>query len=723
MIKIMDDTLSLTNLVSDSTNGLGQIEPTSFFADRELNGIDELTFTSLVTDKHFSDLKVGGIVKAKVDDNRGEQLFRIYFISKAINNEVEVRCQHITYDLTKVVVSPFQATGATLVKDNMVSHIIGSYPFTMSTDISNTASTFKLDIPRSFRECLGGYEGSLLDVFRGEYLFDNLNVGMNTRLGSDNGVRISYGKNLTDFRQEENNESVYTSVIGFATVDDVTYVGNVYHKVASTYPKVKIVDFSSDYESGDVPTTAELTTKATTYAANNDIEVPNVNLTISFVPLYQTEEYRNIAPLERVSLGDTVHVFFEKLNVEASARVIKTRWNGLLEKYDEIELGSAKSNLNSIINDAVDSAKSDILSAIDIDTSEFDEKMDTLSQLITNGLGLYFTKQALISGGYRYIIHNQPLLAQSDVQYYMSASGIMVSNDYGQTWQAGYDISTGTLLTQALSAITLEALSIYGSTIRGSQIIFGDPSDQYITAQAYEDGQGNEGILFDGTGHILFRPIGSFDVRNYNTNLLERNRFRIFHSSTTSTSYLDNFVVYNGAELRANRFYMSADSSTRSIELYNQNDTGSSYANRMQLVRTSTYNAIYLYNYFFNQTYTSNALSMSSNATENDVQLGNGYIANKGGYSNYLRLHTETNLNTLRLENYNPSGTRINYLEMNAGSNNSFYIGTNDDIELIAGDTIRLRATDKVRIYGDLYINGTDKVLVDSNGHLYIDTK
>ncbi|MBR3003992.1 MAG: phage tail protein, partial [Lachnospiraceae bacterium] len=82
-----------------------------------------------------------------------------------------------------------------------------------------------------FRECLGGWEGSVLDVFRCEYEWDNLTVKMYARRGADNGVRIAYGKNLTDFVQEQNNENVYDGVYGYAVVDEVTYEASNYFNI------------------------------------------------------------------------------------------------------------------------------------------------------------------------------------------------------------------------------------------------------------------------------------------------------------------------------------------------------------------------------------------------------------------------------------------------------------------------------------------------------------
>lgn len=506
MIRIMNTSKALDVLVTDNTNGLGQITPIEAIVTEELNGVYEASISVSATDKHFGDLSVGGILKMPVNEAGNEQLFRINAITKPMNSICTLECSHISYDLNKIAVKPFTSTGAVATKNAMMSNMIGSYPFTMTTDMTNTTSKFTLDIPRSFRECLGGYEGSLLDVFRGEYEYDNLTVKMLAHRGTDNGVRISYGKNLTDFVQDEQMDNVYTSVLGYAVVNDTTYTGNVYHKISATYPKVMIVDFSSDYETEATPTTAELTAKARAYAEANDIEVPKVNMEISFVPLYQTEEYKNIASLERVSLGDTVHVYFEKLGVEASARVIRTEWNVLLNRYESVELGEAKANLNTIINEATQQAKSDVAQ----DQGFLEGQLNQMASLIINGLGLHRTLVATEGGGYRIYLHNKETLAQSDTQYIFTSEGFLVSTDYGQTWNAGFD-SQGNAVLNSLATITLKALEINGGTITGSTIIFGNPDRLHITAQTNSN---VTGIEFVGNGTIDFQSTNRYKVLN-----------------------------------------------------------------------------------------------------------------------------------------------------------------------------------------------------------------
>ena len=611
-------------------------------------------------------------------------------------------------------VRPFSVTGAVNTKNAMLNNMIGSYPFTMTTNINNNTSNFILDIPRSFRECLGGYEGSILDVFRPEYEWDNLTVKMLAKRGSDEGVRISYGKNLTDFTQEENIESVYTAVLGFARINDITYLGNVYNKVTTSMPKVLIVDFSEKYSEESLPTTAKLTTDARTYATNNSIEVPNVSLTISFVSLYQTEEYKNIAPLERVRLGDTVHVYFEKLDVEASARVVKTIWNCNLNKYDSVELGNAKANLKQIIDSSISGVKEDIINSLDLDTAYLENELNDMATLIINGLGLHRTLVPVATGGYRMYLHNKPTLAESDTQYMIGASGFVVSTDYGATWNAGFD-SQGNAVVNSLSTIVLKALEIYGS-----YLCFGDyPNGKYIEASTYSTSNVQQGVSFDGTGTIRMRPKDQFLVENiynygtttryynriemnksdgdansilianydntYNTNLQSNYLYMSAHASSSNTYnrlLLINFATHTQARVEANSVRMYAYTN-RNLNLYQNNKVDTSqYANRIVLehddrnaTATERFISTNILNFAYAADRTSNEILLKSTSIEHYVAVSNKFLVS--AYDcNLLELVThhnsestdpDENLNRISLTNkrFN-SNVVANYFEMKA---------------------------------------------------------
>lgn len=743
-MKILDNTKSLSTLVADNSNGLGQIQPLSCVVTEELNGIYELDFTVNVNDRHYADLKNSGLVKVTVGDG-SEQIFRIYKIDEPINMISSVHCQHITYDLSKVVVKPFTATGAVNIKNQLVANMLGSYPFSTWTDISNTTSTFTNDIPRYFRECLGGYEGSVLDVLRPEYEWDNLTVKLHARRGSDNGVRISYGKNLIDYSQEQNNENVYDGVYGYAVVDEVTYKADSYfNKTGATYPRILNVDFSSDYESGQVPTSAELLQKATTYAQNNSIEVPSINIKIEFVPLWQTEEYKNILPLERVSLGDTVHVYFDKLNVEASSRVIKTEWNVLTNKYDSIELGDAKANLNTIINDSVSTAVDEAVSNMDIDVGYIEDDLNDMAKLIINGLGLYFTRESLPSGGYRFYLHNEPQLADSDVRYYMSASGLMVTTDGGQTWTTGYNPQTGEMILQALSTITLRALEIYGSTIT-----FGDINDKYITASVYSSNNVAQGVSFDGSGTVRFQPQEQFIVynktvgsnSNYNTFVMNKNGSASQNSisltnyddqnSYRSANYINLNAHYNSTSnllsimnrdtinnVNANSYSLSANGSSTIITMLNNKAGTSSNANVFSLRSDGRNNAFYFRNYQYeNPTTIGNEVYAETTTARNYMRLINISMGSSAtNWANQIEFFAKTNGNELILNNYNQSAVPKNYIKLSS-IDNMIHMYSSSDIYIQSGGAVRINSSntqdvtissaDSLKLsYSKLYFNG-----------------
>ena len=717
-MKILDNTKSLSTLVADNSNGLGQIQPLSCTVTEELNGIYELDFTVNVNDRHYADLKNSGLVKVTVGDG-SEQIFRIYKIDEPINMISSVHCQHITYDLSKVVVKPFTATGAVNIKNQLVSNMLGSYPFSTWTDITNTTSTFTNDIPRYFRECLGGYEGSVLDVLRPEYEWDNLTVKLHARRGSDNGVRISYGKNLIDYSQEQNNENVYDGVYGYAVVDEQEYHATTYYnKTGATYPRILNVDFSSDYESGQVPTSAELLQKATTYAQNNSIEVPSINIKIDFIPLWQTEEYKNILPLERVSLGDTVHVYFDKLNVEASSRVIKTEWNVLTNKYDSIELGDAKANLNTIINDSVSTAVDEAVSNMDIDVGWLDTKAENMFKLIANGVGLHITKD---SQG-RIILHNDEDISQSKYQYMITAQGFMMSDDYGQegSWRSGWTTS-GDAYMNSLSTITLRALDIYGATINGTIINFGDLADKYITAKAYNNSSDvPQGITFDGSGTVRFRPQTEFLVQNIDADENVFNYFDMHHQSNQNKVNLYNYK-YDDTTKSANFISMISNAVNQVFTIGNKNKNVATNPNANQIHMGSfTYStSMTLSNNNYNAELSSNSLELRSESTFNRTYLRNYTLDGTYNANEFKMVCDSTDGNSISLVNKNNANNIINELQMKSDGTTLLHSAStitikgdgridinsagNQDLRLISADDIHINPQGFIEVNG-IYI-------------------
>lgn len=350
-----------------TSNGLGALpDAASCIVTEERNGGYEVEMEYPLTGSHFQDIQKRRILYVKPNPYDDPQPFRIYSITKPINGIVTVHAAHLSYDTSGSIVKlfPADAGSASAAMSYLKNFSVPSTPFTFFTNVGKSG-TMSVPKPSSIRSLLGGSDGSILDTFGGEYLFDKWNISLLESRGTDRGVTIRYGKNMTDLEQEENDTDFYTGVYPFwySESEDGGLVtlsaNNGIVNASGTYDFVKIMpldlsseDFSKETTDSEgyvttieKPTEAELLAAAKKYISDNKIGVPKVSLDVSFVMLAQTEEYKNFARLETVKLCDTVTVEFEKLGVKTTAKCIKTVYNVLTGKYNSIELGEPKSSL------------------------------------------------------------------------------------------------------------------------------------------------------------------------------------------------------------------------------------------------------------------------------------------------------------------------------------------------------------------------------------------
>lgn len=361
MANIMMPVLYEATETAFNTDGLGVLrDAVSCLVTEERNGAFELTMEYPIGGLHYAELRNDRIVRAKPNETDGPQPFRIYRISRPMNGLVTVDAEHISYKLNAIPVAGFRASGnAHSALDALLRAAVAPTGFTAASDISTSANTEILE-PCSVRSCLGGREGSILDRWGGEYRFDNFRIELRASRGQDSGVVIEYGKNLTDVTQEESIDSMYTAVMPYArkTVNETEqyyYIPERYiaarSAAAFAFPRILPVDFSERFGEEETPTEGRLRELARAYIENNDVGVPKVSVKVCFVPLWQTEEYKDVALLERVNLCDTVTVRFPKLGVDATAKVVKTVYDVLKARYESIELGEARSKFTDSVKD------------------------------------------------------------------------------------------------------------------------------------------------------------------------------------------------------------------------------------------------------------------------------------------------------------------------------------------------------------------------------------
>lgn len=335
---------------SFETQGLGALtEAISCEITEAINGEYELAMTYPASGRRYADIKNRCIIYAKPDPYRAGQPFRIYRITKPMNGVVAVYARHISYDLSGVPVLPFEASNAPAAMQGLGEHAAIQSPFTFSSTVEGSGS-FTVAVPVSTRAAIGDGDGSILSVFGGELEWDGFTVRLLARRGQDTGVRIAYGKNLTGIEQDENIQNMLTGIIGYwADSESGTVVTSPVVKAPGTYDfdRIGTVDFSSDFD--EKPTANALAQKASEYIEANGIGVPEVSISVSWVQLEQYAGGEGLSLLERVTLGDTVTVEFPALGVDATARVVKTVYDALRDRYTSAEIGSIQANIADTI--------------------------------------------------------------------------------------------------------------------------------------------------------------------------------------------------------------------------------------------------------------------------------------------------------------------------------------------------------------------------------------
>lgn len=340
-----------------TTNGIGLLtDAVSCTVTEERNGAYEATLIYPAKGHLAEYIAEDAIIKAKANDTDEPQLFRIYKSGKQIGSNTTWNAEHISYELTGNPVERFSISGvnAEQALNRLLAAAVFKHKYTAASDITTVNKTSIADVV-SVRKALGGVEGSILDTWGGEYHFNNYRIELLKARGADNGVTIEYGKNLTDAKQERNIANIVTAIFPYAKYTPEGEESEVYvslkektlvHAGAAdyAYKRCEIVDFSSEWESGTIITEDMLRAKAEAYLEKISTE-PDINITLSYAQLKKTKDYKNIQVMESVALCDTVTVRIDKLQIEATAKIVKAKYDSLKEHYDTMEIGSVRTNL------------------------------------------------------------------------------------------------------------------------------------------------------------------------------------------------------------------------------------------------------------------------------------------------------------------------------------------------------------------------------------------
>lgn len=450
-----------SNETAFTSNGIGRLaDATKCEVTEERNGQYELVMQYPVGGKMYDQIACGKYIYTTHDESKVPQAFQIYRISAPLEGEVTINAWHISYALNSIIVEPYTASSCTEAIAGIGTNSMNTNPFTFWTDKSVTAN-FSLRIPTPARSVLGGVQGSILDVYgTGEYEFDMYTVKLHLNRGQNRGVSIRYGKNLTKLDQQLDASNVYNSCVPYWANDEVTVISeSIITRTGETPGRTIVMDLSGDFE--EPPTVAELEAAAQTKIDASDNYTLTENIKIDFVALWQTEEYKSLASLQRIYLCDTVNIFYEKLGINLTAKCIKVVYDSLRERYVLMELGEPQVSLAQQIQSGVAQEIGATLANVPT-KSMMQDAISRATALIVGGYGGYIKFNYLSDGTpSEMLIMDAPEESSAVNIIRLNQNGIGFSNDGGTTYSSAWTIDghfnadfidTGTLNANLLKA-------------------------------------------------------------------------------------------------------------------------------------------------------------------------------------------------------------------------------------------------------------------------------
>ena len=327
---------------SFTTYGIGALSDAIYpHVVEERNGEYTLEMQYPVDGINYESIGMRSIITALPNPYKTPQPFRVYRISKPINGIVTIYARHIRYDLEGVPVLPFTANSLASALQAIEENAMVQNPFKFYTDKTSSVG-MKSEIPTTTLSLMGGQEGSLLDIYGGEYDYDGTDIWLYASRGTSTDVVIRYGVNLIDLEQEENCANVFTGVLAFwkSSQDNISVTGDIQSTGTFDYTRIKVIDKSMDYE--NAPTKAQLNNDAVAYANANKVGVPKVSINLQF---QQDNELEG----NDLKLCDLVTVEFEKLGVSSKAKIIRTDFDVINERYVSLDIGDSRTSMADTI--------------------------------------------------------------------------------------------------------------------------------------------------------------------------------------------------------------------------------------------------------------------------------------------------------------------------------------------------------------------------------------
>ena len=472
-----------------SSNGDLIVQPLKARVRKEDNGA---FYCEIETDlSYVNDLTEGRILV--VPTPQGDQAFRITNV-KATKHRISTKAMHVFYDSLNYLIEDSNVVNrnANDALDHLNNATEPASPFTTISDLTGIGSY------RCVRTSLYEAVRTVQERWGGHLTLDNWQIGLRAEIGADNGVNITYGKNIKDITVQYDWDDVVTKLlpVGF---DGIT-LPEVYltSEIQYVLPYTKSVYFdqpisTEDFESEEAYQEAlieDLRSQAQAYLNENC--VPKANYSLNAI-------------VDRITdIGDTIMVDDERLGVQLLTHVIAYEYNPILEKYTKIEFGNFQPTIKGFMNTVQSTAQMVAKEVIAPTAVRLESELNEATAAIWNALG---NSYVIYDGDKILVVDTLPKETATNVLMINSA-GIGFSNTgINGTFNSAWLID-GTMDMQNINVINLTADLIKGGTLK-----LGSNQNESGILEVYDEDNRLIGLM-DKDGLKMYGLDGSYVLMN-----------------------------------------------------------------------------------------------------------------------------------------------------------------------------------------------------------------
>lgn len=286
------------------------------------------------------------------------QLFRIYEAQADSGKKtVSIKARHVSYDLAGNLVTSCAVKGveAAVALSRLRSSLLFDEECTLATNLTEDDGTYTGDF--SWKNPINAIldpDTGIVDTFKAKLIRDNWDIFVNKNTETDRGLRLSYGRNLTGVAWKRDSSKLINRVVpvaqtndgGELLLDDIwvdSPILDSYPVIRTEYLKIneKVGGEDPDGNAWTADTLKDyMRQKAEERFSVDNIDKPVVELSVQFILLGDTREFRQYHALERLSLYDTVGVDDPTLNLSMRLQVSEYDWDPARERFTGIRLGN-----------------------------------------------------------------------------------------------------------------------------------------------------------------------------------------------------------------------------------------------------------------------------------------------------------------------------------------------------------------------------------------------